>query len=379
MPLPEDETSWANLDVMFATTRGTVRRNKLSDFVDVWPGRRWPFRCRRRQSSCRGAGAGFLRVRSLVDAQGDAEIELGGGALVAGLALHLLDGRFEHGGIKLEPDRLDVAALFAAEHVAGAAEFEIEGGNLEAGAEVGELLERGQAAAGNLGELLLRRDEQIGVGAAIGTADAAAQLVEFAEPVAIGSVDQHGIGERDVEAVFDDGGGDQHIVLVVHEGQHDALELGFAHLAVADDDARAGHQFLDARGDLVDGFDAVVDEVDLAAAFEFELDRRANDLFIELGNHGLNGHAVFGRGLDHRHVAQADQRHVQGARDGRGRHGEHVDLFAELLEALFVAHAEALLFIDDEQAEVLELDVFGQQAVGADQDVDLAGLDAAPR
>ncbi len=35
MPLPEDESSWAQLDVMFATTSGTVRRNKLSDFVDV--------------------------------------------------------------------------------------------------------------------------------------------------------------------------------------------------------------------------------------------------------------------------------------------------------------------------------------------------------
>ncbi|MBW3098244.1 DNA gyrase subunit A [Pseudohoeflea coraliihabitans] len=35
MPLPEDEDSWAQLDVMFATTRGTVRRNKLSDFVQV--------------------------------------------------------------------------------------------------------------------------------------------------------------------------------------------------------------------------------------------------------------------------------------------------------------------------------------------------------
>jgi DNA gyrase subunit A len=35
MPLPEDEDSWANLDVMFTTTRGTVRRNKLSDFVQV--------------------------------------------------------------------------------------------------------------------------------------------------------------------------------------------------------------------------------------------------------------------------------------------------------------------------------------------------------
>jgi DNA gyrase subunit A len=35
MPLPEDEASWGELDVMFATTRGTVRRNKLSDFADV--------------------------------------------------------------------------------------------------------------------------------------------------------------------------------------------------------------------------------------------------------------------------------------------------------------------------------------------------------
>ena len=35
LPLPEDEGTWGNLDVMFATTKGTVRRNKLSDFVDV--------------------------------------------------------------------------------------------------------------------------------------------------------------------------------------------------------------------------------------------------------------------------------------------------------------------------------------------------------
>src|SRR5579883_890684 len=35
MPLPEDEADWEKLDVMFATTRGTVRRNKLSDFAQV--------------------------------------------------------------------------------------------------------------------------------------------------------------------------------------------------------------------------------------------------------------------------------------------------------------------------------------------------------
>ena len=35
MPLPENEEDWARLDVMFATSGGTVRRNKLSDFVNV--------------------------------------------------------------------------------------------------------------------------------------------------------------------------------------------------------------------------------------------------------------------------------------------------------------------------------------------------------
>jgi DNA gyrase subunit A len=35
LPLPENEESWDQLDVVFATTSGTVRRNKLSDFVQV--------------------------------------------------------------------------------------------------------------------------------------------------------------------------------------------------------------------------------------------------------------------------------------------------------------------------------------------------------
>jgi len=35
MPMPEDESDWQKLDIMFATTRGTVRRNSLADFVDI--------------------------------------------------------------------------------------------------------------------------------------------------------------------------------------------------------------------------------------------------------------------------------------------------------------------------------------------------------
>jgi len=35
LPLPEDEAQWEALDVMFATRSGTVRRNKLGDFVQI--------------------------------------------------------------------------------------------------------------------------------------------------------------------------------------------------------------------------------------------------------------------------------------------------------------------------------------------------------
>ncbi|MCR5506629.1 MAG: DNA gyrase subunit A [bacterium] len=35
MPLPENEEEWSNLYVMFATSKGTVRRNRLSDFLNI--------------------------------------------------------------------------------------------------------------------------------------------------------------------------------------------------------------------------------------------------------------------------------------------------------------------------------------------------------
>jgi DNA gyrase subunit A len=35
MPLPEDEESWGALSIIFATSKGNVRRNRLSDFVNI--------------------------------------------------------------------------------------------------------------------------------------------------------------------------------------------------------------------------------------------------------------------------------------------------------------------------------------------------------
>ena len=59
---------------------------------------------------------------------------------------------------------------------------------------------------------------------------------------------------------------------------------------------------------------------------------------------------------------------------GVARERERVDVFAHLFEALFVSDAEALLFVDDQQAEILKLYVFGEQAMRADDYVHFSGF-----
>ena len=51
-----------------------------------------------------------------------------------------------------------------------------------------------------------------------------------------------------------------------------------------------------------------------------------------------------------------------------------VHSLVDLLQALLVSHAEALLFVDNEQSEFFENDILRQEAMRADQDVDLAGF-----
>ena len=100
---------------------------------------------------------------------------------------------------------------------------------------------------------------------------------------------------------------------------------------------------------------AIVDEVDLPAALQFLLRWPTCISFSShVRDHRLDRQAVFRRRLDHGHVAQAHQRHVQRARNRRRRHRQHVHFFLQLLQPLLVPHAEALLFVDDHQAEIRE-------------------------
>ena len=107
-------------------------------------------------------------------------------------------------------------------------------------------------------------------------------------------------------------------------------------------------------GDRLDRFDAVVNEKDLPVARQLQLDRRADDALGKLHDLGVDRQAIARRRFDHRHVPHPEQRHVQRSRDRRCGERQHIDLFLQLLQLLFVRDAEPLFFIDDDQAESSE-------------------------
>src|SRR5215467_11137697 len=63
---------------------------------------------------------------------------------------------------------------------------------------------------------------------------------------------------------------------------------------------------------------------------------------------------------------------MQRARNRCSAHSDDVHTALELLQAFFVLDTEALFFIDDHKAQVLEIDVLRKQPMRADGDIDFA-------
>ena len=77
----------------------------------------------------------------------------------------------------------------------------------------------------------LRRDGVVGgrreqrIGARLGAADAAAQLIELREAEHVGAPDDERVGGRNVEAGFDDRRRQQNVEFAVVEGRHFVFEF----------------------------------------------------------------------------------------------------------------------------------------------------------
>ena len=111
---------------------------------------------------------------------------------------------------------------------------------------------------------------------------------------------------------------------------------------------------------LLDLLHAGHDVEHLPLTVELELDGLLDNLVVDGLEDGLDGAALGGGGGDEGRVAHAAYRHVHGARDGRGGHGEHVHLVLHRHDGLLLLHAEPLLLVDHQQGHVRVLHVLQQ-------------------
>ena len=161
-------------------------------------------------------------------------------------------------------------------------------------------------------------------------------------------------------------------ILAVVERRHDVLELARRQAAVGDPELDLGHQLAQLLGELALVLDARADVEGLAAAVVLAQDRLAQDHRVGGQDEGAHRETVDRRRGDDAELLQAAERHLQGARDRRRGHRQHVHLGAQLLQLLLVHHAEVLLLVDHDEAEIAESDLVAEQRMRADHDVDVA-------
>ena len=220
---------------------------------------------------------------------------------------------------------------------------------------------------------------QIGIGARFRSPDTAAKLVQLGESEAVGTVDDQCVGAWDVETAFDDRGRKQHVIFAIIECAHPVLDLGRGHLAMRDDIFDFGYPVAQELFYIRQVLDPWHDEEALPAAIMFAQQRFAQYHGIPRGNIGADREAIDRRGLDDAEFAQPRHRHLQRARDRRCGERQHMDVGLELFQPLLVDDAETLFLVDDDEAEIFELDRFGDHRMGADDNVDMAACEAVAR
>ena len=171
-----------------------------------------------------------------------------------------------------------------------------------------------------------------GVGLTVAAAHPAPQLIELAKAEQLGLDPPPGYWHGEIQPRLDDGRTDQHIQLAVPELVHVAFQLAFRHLAVRHAHPGGGHQLAHILGHALQALHPVVDPEDLAFPGQLAFQDRAQGGVVT-PQHG-RGHrlAILRGGLDDGKVADAGHGKLQGARDGRGRQGQHVHILFQGLE-----------------------------------------------
>ena len=274
--------------------------------------------------------------------------------------------------VQIQTDCRDMPRLPRAENFARTANFQIAHRHLKARAQFRCFRNRLQTHARFVRNVRLLVVQKIRKRARGTAPDAPAQLIQLRQTKTVCVIDNDGVGVRNINAAFDDGGANQHIVLARRKFTHHRFELVFMHLPVTDAHARFRHKFAQLVGENADALHAIVHKKYLPAAVQFAQNRIAHQTVLVRRYVRANRQPFIGRRFDGGHVARAAQRQIQRARNRRRRQRQHIHIRAQLFQTFFVLHTKTLFFIHNQQAQIFERDILRQNAMRTDDNINRA-------
>ena len=207
----------------------------------------------------------------------------------------------------------------------------------------------------------------------------AAQLVKLSKPEALGPLDHHQRGVGNIDPDLDHGRRHQHSDFPGSESGHHPVLVRPLHPTVDQSDL-AREALCEQRGALLGGrgvaglafFDQRADPIGLAACFEV-----ATEAVDDFGKLFVGDDPGFNRSSAGWHLVEPADVHLailgqrQRSRNwGRGHHQQVRRALGLARQQQSLRDAEAVLFVDHREAETAIVDLFLEDGVGADENVD---------
>ena len=220
-----------------------------------------------------------------------------------------------------------------------------------------------------------RAGQQIAKSFFIATSHSTSHLMEVTESKHIGAVDDDGVGIWYVESRLYYISGDEDIVFMVDEVHHDFFKFFAVHLSMSSCYSSIWDEFHDQIGDAVDFSHSIVNKENLSTSSQLVRNGISDNFLTECLDFCRDWLPIGWRSGDHRKVACAHERKVKCSRNRRGGESQDIYIDTKIFELVFYFHSKFLLLVDDQQAKILEYDIFVHDFMRTDQDVYFPSLD----
>src|SRR5512133_32263 len=185
-------------------------------------------------------------------------------------------------------------------------------------------------------------------------------------------VNEDCVGIRDIETGFDNGSGNQHIIISLYEIEHYVFDLFAFHLAVNNCNPDVGTDPAQMIADLLYVLNPVMHKEYLAIPGDLIFYAFLDDLLIVAIKLRNNGHPVRRRSVDDRQIPCTHKRELESPWDWGCSQGESIHIGFQVLELFLYRHSEMLFLIDNKQAKILKFHILTHNPVGTYNNIDLS-------